>query len=228
MFSRIFQRGAEGQRLQRIQEDRQRALHPHCQSEHIQSVNTTLMIYTISFSMPLLRMHLLQHYRGWTSVTGSFYTALRDNIVCEVKCDMMCRISMLQWKVGVMTSRNKQWLLFIDFSWRTEETLWDEGRGRKDMFSVSIKGSMEVGVGEGSSVTERTWRDNPWPYYVLLFLYSLVFISSAGIVLNSSFCCHSVALNVLSLILAVIFIMFLWWKKMNKTASKFEYQFQIK
>lgn len=41
MFFRVFQCGAEGQRLQRIQEDGQHTLHPHCRSKDIRSVNAT-------------------------------------------------------------------------------------------------------------------------------------------------------------------------------------------
>ncbi len=43
MFPRVFQCGADGQWIQRIQEDRQHTLLPHCQSEDIQSVNDTLI-----------------------------------------------------------------------------------------------------------------------------------------------------------------------------------------
>lgn len=44
----------------------------------------------------------------------------------------------MQWKVRVMTSRDKQKLLSIDFSQGTEETLWELTEGRDVLWLISL------------------------------------------------------------------------------------------
>ena len=70
MFLRVVQRGAEGAWLQRIQEDGQHTLHPHCQPADIRSVSNTLLTHSCLNGRPvnegLLEANAKAAFATWT------------------------------------------------------------------------------------------------------------------------------------------------------------------
>ena len=105
MSSRVFQRGAERQRLQWLQEDGQRPLRPHRQSEHVQWVQDTIIYTNHNRKSSNLLVWLCSFvcnfmYEGYRSVLDDVCPAMESQ------------------------SHDIQGQTVAASCWRTEETLW--------------------------------------------------------------------------------------------------------
>lgn len=145
---RVFRCGAEGQWLQRIEEARQRPLLPHCSPEHIRWVNSwwsSTMNTWLSVRHGKLHIYCIYSRFEKGNDAGSYRSHVM--LYYHACADLFCG-----WK-SVMLFRIKQWLLFIDFIWRTEETLWGWAEGgdvlceRRIVGSVSLRGHDQTAHG---------------------------------------------------------------------------------